>query len=161
MCLIIAHLWVWFPLSAIWGTVGSGSPSLLSRLYADWAAILARSSTVAACFFTFMRPPDGAPAGCFVPRRRLHPPAANVHLLHSWRSAAPKGKKKVVCSFATFKDETIHTLPEVKCSLYEFVSRLTRPSHRNRRKLRLKSTFIGCWLFWKPQAHRWRSWQTQ
>lgn len=58
-----------------------------------------------------------------------------------------KGKKKVVCSFATFKDETIHSLPEVKCSLYEFVSRLTRPSHRNRRKLRLKSTFIGCWLF--------------
>lgn len=112
-------------------------------------------------FFTFMHPPDGAPAGCFVPRRRLHPPAANVHLLHSWRSAAPKGKKKVVCSFATFKDETIHSLPEVKCSLYEFVSRLMRPSHRNRRKLRLKSTFIGCWLFWKPQAHRWRSWQTQ
>lgn len=40
--------------------------------------------------------------------------------------------------------------------------RCTRPSHRSWLKQRLnttESTFIGCELFWKPQAHRWRSWQ--
>lgn len=122
--------------------------SFSSQPPVDWAAILAHSSTVAV-FSTFMRPSAGAPAGCFVPKRCLHPPAANAHLLHSWSSAAPKEKvcygKLLIYNFYRTKEPTASLKSSV--AFMNFSQNFTCLSHRSWQNLILNntnSTFIVC-----------------
>lgn len=122
--------------------------SFSSQPPVDWAAILAHSSTVAV-FSTFMRPPAGAPAGCFVPKRCLHPPAANAHLLHSWSSAVPKEKvcygKLLIYNFCRTKEPTASLKSRV--AFMNFSQHFTCLPHRSWHKLILnntESTFTVC-----------------